>query len=418
MKSKLFYILCAVVGLLQSCTNEVDDIFDASAQQRMNEEIRVCKELLTSSELGWKLDYYPSSTQQYGGFALTLKFDNQKVTAGSEITTDPSVTASSYYSLKSDMGPTLNFDTYNEIIHYFSDPDYTFGGGQGKGYEGDFEFVIVSHNENEIILKGKKTKNIMKMTRLEESSQAYVASVQKNRENMMSIVGISGYDGQINGQKVSISLPSDRRANVQIGTEELIKTAYMYSPNGIKFYQPIEIGGKEVYGLDWSTDQKTFVSADGAMTPIEDIVYKSYTRYLGEYTMSYTYGNTPREIPIKVVFNQYNPSQKNYTIEGLPFPLILQYNADLDCMEFIVYTSGSCYFAVWKVTGKGSLEWRTPGIGMIAQLRKDTNNVYDFVDNGVWESYVARAIILWSAAGEYHGFGGDTRYQYITFTKK
>lgn len=417
MRTKFLYILCAIAGLLQSCTSEVDEIFDASAQQRMNEEIRTCKELLVSSELGWKIDYYPSATQQYGGFALTLKFDSQQVTAGGEIVQDLSTTYSSYYSLKSDMGPTLNFDTYNTIIHYFSDPDYSFGGGQGKGYEGDFEFVIVSHNENEIILKGKKTKNIMKMTRLEESSQNYLESVVNIRQSMMSIVGISGYDGQINGQKVSISLPSDRRANIQLGTDELIKTAYMYTPTGIKFYQPIEIGGKEVTGLEWSVEQNTLVSDGGAMTPVEDPVYKLYARFLGDYTMNYKFGSKSREIPVKVVLNQFNPSQKNYVVQGLPFPLIIQYNVELDCMEFVSYTAGNCYFAVWEVLGEGHLSWGG-GVGLIATLRENTDNVYDFVDNGVWGTYLARAIILWSAAGEYHGFGGDTRYQYITFTKK
>lgn len=417
MRTKLFYILCVIAGLLQSCTNEVDDIFDASAQQRMNEEIRACKALLVSPELGWKLDYYPESNQKYGGYAFTLKFDEQKVTVASEITEDYALTASSYYSLKSDMGPTLNFDTYNNILHYLADPGVNAGGGTGKGYEGDYEFVIISHNENEIILKGKKTKNIMKMTRLEESSLSYLTSVRKIRDSMMGIIGIAGYDGQINGQKVSITLPSDRRMNIQIGTEELIKTGYIYTPTGIQFYQPIEIAGKELTGINWSVDQKTLVSEDGAMTPIDDPVYKSYERYLGEYTMNYSYGNANREIPIKVALYQFNPSQKTYVVEGLPFPLILQYNVDLDCMEFLTYTSGGVYFAVWEVIGKGSLSWGA-GLGMIAMLKEETENVYEFVDNGVWGTNQARAIILWSAAGEYHGFGGDTRFQYITFTKK
>ena len=55
---------------------------------------------------------------------------------------------------------------------------------------------------------------------------------------------------------------------------------------------------------------------------------------------------------------------------------------------------------------------------MIGQLKEDTDNVYEFVDNGVWGTYIARAIILWSAAGEYKGYGGDTRFQNIVFIKK
>lgn len=83
-------------------------------------------------------------------------------------------------------------------------------------------------------------------------------------------------------------------------------------------------------------------------------------------------------------------------------------------MEFITYTDGVCNFAVWEIEGKGSLSWGK-GLGMIAKLRPDTDNVYDFVDNGAWGSSQARAIILWSADGQ---FGGDTRFQYISLTKK
>ena len=103
MRRNIIYITCLIIaGLLQSCTNEVDDLFDSSAQQRMNEEVKACRALLASSELGWRLDYYPSAKQSYGGYAMTVKFDETHVTAASEITGDPAVTMSSLHSLKSD----------------------------------------------------------------------------------------------------------------------------------------------------------------------------------------------------------------------------------------------------------------------------------------------------------------------------
>lgn len=418
MKRKLFYIACLIfVGLLQSCTNEVDDLFDTPAQQRVNEELKTCRALLASSELGWKLDYYPSSKQSYGGYAMTVKFDKTSVTAASEITGDPTMTMTSLYSLKSDMGPTLNFDSYNPILHFFSDPDNTGGAGLGKGYEGDYEFVIQSHSENEIILKGKKTKNIMRMTRLTESSESYLASVMATEEKIMSVVGILGYSGQLNGQDVSISMPSDRRMNIQVGSESLTSTGFMYTADGIQFYQPVKIGNEEISTLRWSDTDETYVSEDGSLSPVPDPAYTKYTRFLGEYTMKYDYGNTPREVPIKLISLKYTPSEKLYQVEGLPFPLIVYYNVEKDCMEIRTYTAGDYYVAVWEVIGDGNLSWGS-GYGMIGQLKEDTDNVYEFVDNGVWGSYTARAIILWSASGEYKGFGGDTRFQNIVFIKK
>ena len=72
MKRILFYITCFAALLLQACNNEVDDLFDKSAQERMDEELRTCQELLVSAENGWILEYYPQSIQEYGGYCLTV----------------------------------------------------------------------------------------------------------------------------------------------------------------------------------------------------------------------------------------------------------------------------------------------------------------------------------------------------------
>lgn len=416
MKNKLLYIAFVIIGLLQSCTNEVDNLFDTPAQQRVNEEIKACRALLTSSELGWKMDYYPSATQKYGGFAMTVKFEGENATFASEITGDPAQTATSLYSLKADMGPTLNFDTYNEILHYFSDPDNTAGSGLGKGYEGDYEFIIQSHSESEIILKGKKTKNIIKMTRLSEPSQDYLASIINNYEKMQSVIGILGYDVTLNGQNVSIGLPSDRRINIQFGNS-LIQTSYIYTATGIQFYEPVSVAGIELSSLAWSSTENTFIVDNAPMTPVPDPTYEKYKRFLGSYTMNYDYGSNKRKIDVELVFKQFNPSARVYTLKGLPFPLEVQYNIEKDCMEILTQKIGECDVSVWEVIGSGTLSWG-PGLGLIGQLKEGTDNVYEFVDNGNWGDLIARALILWSAGGEYSGFGGDTRFQYIVLTKK
>lgn len=415
MKGKIVYIVSLiVVGLLQSCTNEVDDLFDTPAQQRMNEEIKTCRALLVSSELGWKLDYYPSAKQSYGGYAITVKFDEAKVTAASEIAGDPQKTIASLYSLKSDMGPTLNFDSYNAILHYFANPDNTGGAGTGKGYEGDYEFIIQSHSENEIILKGKKTKNLMRMTRLTEPGSTYLAAVMATEKKITSVVGILGYSGKLNGQDLSISMPSDRRMNIQTGAaESLITTAFMYTEEGIRFYQPVMIGGKEVNGLKWSDTENAYVSDDVAFTPVPAPSYKKYLRFLGDYTMSYDPNKT---VSIKLTALKYGASEKTYGVEGLSFPLRVYYNVEKDCMELLTYNTGKCDVAMWD--SKTGYLTSAAGVGMIAQLKEGTDNVYKFVDNGVWGTYIARAIILWGSSSDYFGYGGDTRYPNIVFTKK
>lgn len=98
----------------------------------------------------------------------------------------------------------------------------------------------------------------MKMIRMETSGENYLTELLNLRNSITSVQGILGYKGQINGQVISITMPSDRKMSIQVSNNELLNVAYMYTLSGIQFYQPIEIGGKEVTGLDWSKEHTTF----------------------------------------------------------------------------------------------------------------------------------------------------------------
>lgn len=256
----------------------------------------------------------------------------------------------------------------------------------------------------------------MKMIRMETSGENYLTELLNLRNSITSVQGILGYKGQINGKEISITMPSDRKMSIQVSNNELLNVAYMYTLSGIQFYQPIEIGGKEVTGLDWSKEHTTFTYEGKNLEEVPDPVYPKYLKYLGNYTMTYYFGSTERNIPVKLVNKTYNASNKLYELQGLPFPLQVNYNTEKDCMEILTYTTNDYYVAVWEITGSATLSWST-GLGLIGQLKTGTDNVYEFVDNGVWGSKIARGFILWSASGEYKGFGGDSRFQYIVLTK-
>jgi hypothetical protein len=57
----------------------------------------------------------------------------------------------STWAVKSDYGPILTFDTYNDVFHAFSDPK-----DDGAGLLGDYEFLILKATPELVILKGKK----------------------------------------------------------------------------------------------------------------------------------------------------------------------------------------------------------------------------------------------------------------------
>lgn len=419
MKRILFYMTCFAALLLQACNNEVDDLFDKSAEERLDEELQTCKELLLSAENGWVLDYYPQSNQDYGGYCMTVKFDDQQVTAASEITGDPTQTVSSLYSIKSDVGPTLNFDTYNDILHYFADPDNSAGAGLGKGYEGDYEFSIMSHTDNEIVLQGKKTKNTMHMYKLEESSESYLTKVAQMTEaiaNRPSEIGT--YEGTVNGVQIIATAPVDRHVSIQIGEEESQSIACVYTDKGVRLYEPISVNDTEINALEWSTEQNTFTVGGQALTPVTSPIYDRYLEFCGTYTMKYNNSSQDKEIDITVSEGSF--INRSYNVEGLAFPLPLFYNETNDCFELL--TSANDNIAMWEAQGDGYLTWDT-GVGMLGftQIDETTQeSYYAFEDNGVWGSSKARALILYSSDGWYYGYGNgvDVVYRDIEFHKK
>ena len=89
----------------------------------------------------------------------------------------------SYYSVEPDNGPMLTFNTYNEIIHFYSDAGTGANQGIGTangGLEGDSDFIVMEATPECVKLKGRKSGNYIRMYPLDEGVnwadelQAYV----------------------------------------------------------------------------------------------------------------------------------------------------------------------------------------------------------------------------------------------------
>ena len=115
---KLIYTLLAFGTVCFSCVQDVDDVYDKPVAQRVEEAVQEYHDLLVSSEHGWLMEYYPHSSQIYGGFNYIMKFkEGDKVTISTDAFGKPEETEESLFSIKKDIGPTLNFDTYNSLFH-------------------------------------------------------------------------------------------------------------------------------------------------------------------------------------------------------------------------------------------------------------------------------------------------------------
>lgn len=422
MKNKIIYLFCVIAGLLQGCVQDVDDVFDASASDRMNQALKEYRTLLSSSEQGWLMEYYPSDIKEYGGYALTMKFDaKDNVTMGGVISENSQEAVSSLYSLKSDMGPTLNFDTYNTVIHYFSDPDSDLGAGKGKAFEGDFEFIFQSHSQDTILLKGKKTKNFIRMIRLTQSSSDYLAGAIKVGREIDGLKGVLGFSTTIGGKELVADFVYARRFTMTYGDEK-IDAPFMCTTTGIQLYEPVTVGGKTLYRLNWSGEQSTLTAENDpgiVFTANHDPEYPAFAQYLGTYKMNFTGYSGKKSIPVELVQKVYKQS---YTIKGmLPgIDVIMIYNAEEQRMELLnqsVKNGSGAFLSPWNVS-PGNLEFGGAEFakGLYSVLKEGTTNTYEFKGTAKIGDALIRAIILWSSAGEYRALG-ESRFADITMVK-
>lgn len=237
--------------LLQSCLKDQEDVFDESSAARMENYLNEAQRVLMSSENGWVLEYYPETHRKYGGFTYTLKFSKDEAEVRSEINPDAKETC--LYAMKTNNGPELSFDTYSPMMHFFATPSSELN----EAYGGDFEFVIDSIGQDVIKFHGKRSQNVMYMRRLNESAASY----QKKVVNVGDNFNLIGSDGTIGGKKAHFEYDVVARQLTITTNTDTLETAYNYTDNGLRLYEPLTVNGVSVSELTYSKE-KLSLSAD------------------------------------------------------------------------------------------------------------------------------------------------------------
>lgn len=186
--------MLALASAFTGCKNEEDDIFDASAAQRLTNIAATYTDRLPQAKNGWVMQLYPQNTStayQGSGYVVCMKFNtDQSVTVGMNnfLTSNVYKEDTSLWEIISDNGPVLSFNSYNNCLHAFSAPEeMTFpdgndeDGSQGVGVGGDYEFVIVDSPSDlsYMMLKGKKraTYNVMRPLEDGYTFESYLSDI-------------------------------------------------------------------------------------------------------------------------------------------------------------------------------------------------------------------------------------------------
>lgn len=235
---KKIILFALIVFTTFSCSNDNDTIFDQTADERKGKNRKEFFDQLNSTN--WVIELFPESNRGYGGYSIAASFNkNYKVTLLNEFDHKGVNTS---YDIISKSGSILTFNGFNKGIHYFSNP--SSASPEGKYGISDYEFIYLNKEENVLRTKGVKTRNKIRLIRIQGTLEEYINKVKSVR-NYIDKKGLIEF---IVGGKFITSTTPDRVVSYfpEKGNGKL---SFVYTDKGIRFYEPVNINGVEIYEL-------------------------------------------------------------------------------------------------------------------------------------------------------------------------
>lgn len=409
---KYIILFFVATGLFLSCDIQLDETFDQSASERIEEQVTRSYDILTSAPNGWVMEYYPHQNQNYGGVNILVKFNKDNtVVMSSETAEKVTDTKTSSYVINRSQAAVLAFDTYNEYISYYADPSLKEGGGVRYGYMGDLDFAIMEATDTEIVLKGTKTDNkiLMKPIPANVSWAEYLTAIQTVRTEKYDSYMIKFI---LHYKEYTLELTDDSDYPLlsypytdDEGLEKTHVTSYMYTDTGIKFYEPMEVFGLKIQNFRWD---KTTLRMNCTDAGAEELYlqgamgeyFRPYEYYLGEWKFYCTgTGSVSGGHSITITEQEYG---KTLTITGITYtsgsnvysyPITLSWRRDgrveIKANQIVGQrtVSGVVYDMYVRICSSSSWYNSTGAAAMISktELHENPNRV-DFESNGVWAS--------------------------------
>lgn len=303
MKRNNFISILAVLTLsaltLTSCLKDEKEVFDESPSTRLQQTLEKTKTILESQANGWVMYVYPkdpSTESMLMGYIYTVKFQDSKVTARSQRDNAGQKEETSYYKLTNDEGPVLSFDTGNSILHYWSTPGASSSQYQGRG--GDYEFNILEATNDHVTLIGKRYRCIAELVPLQKEASEYIADCLAATVAQDSYFGITC--GDVKGLAefyvtstyqvlwIGYNETSVGEDGAEAVEEKEIMVPFVYLPDRIRLYEPIELGGQKFQELVVDPVNMTVNVLDGQGVSFgHPHSYLSADQIEGNYTLTY-----------------------------------------------------------------------------------------------------------------------------------
>lgn len=284
---KTYRLLFALTALIftAACTPEVEDAFDKPSPDRIAEAISETKDILTAAPNGWKMAYQGSGG--FGGFNILCKFDKEDNVFCEE--ESDHAKATSHYTVQQGQGVLLSFDSFNAALHKYSDPVGKINGKSvgkdGKGFQGDFEFRVMSCTKDSIVLEGRKHGDRVVMTPMPEDLtwDSFFTQIATVASGMSS----ERYNIIIDKD----TLPARMNLHTLHTTDKngkAVAIPFIYTPQGIEVLKADSLNGRKLTAFTYSTDDKWVDPNDKSVmlsprdiTPLEAFFSDNWTINVG-----------------------------------------------------------------------------------------------------------------------------------------
>lgn len=361
----------------QSCLKDQEDVFEDSVSARMQAYLETVRTTLTEPEYGWRMEYYAgNSKQDYGGYNFALKFTDEEVTAGSEL--DPELITTSLYTLKSDNGPVLSFDTYSEVLHSFAVPGWNKYEGKG----GDFEFMVTDVTPECVTMLGKRSGKTIRMYPLTEDMGTFLKDMNKAAGDfyvgeMSGKVGFVSVTGEFDLNYRQVSITTIDPATFQ--PADTYTTQFIPTKKGIRLYTPVAVGDVTLDELYFDS-QTLKITADDKGVQLKGLIpddYFNYADFAGDYRLKIYNGQLTANVSLVPAGDG-----QSYYMTGLSdkYKVVLTYNkakGRLDWNTQILgqYNGNTVMMAAWSLDGGGRFTWST-ATGTELYWRKESGKTH------------------------------------------
>ncbi|MDR1985080.1 MAG: DUF4302 domain-containing protein [Prevotellaceae bacterium] len=408
----IIYLLILPLFIMQSCVKDEENIFDDTAAARGQKAVAQYSELLVSAENGWYLDYYPELNHKVGGYAMYVKFTNDGLaTVSCEIETNlpPRQNYTSEFSVFMEQGPILAFSEYNEVMHFFSEPSQA----DINGLEGDYEFIIMKAEQDEIQIKGKKGGNKMTLRRNVNNinPDTHLAEVAVNADKLSSYVM---FEFVANDETIGIASVIDRTFNLEYDGQDVIDViSYAFTTDGIRLYEPFIYNEVTMQNFIWDDAEEKYTCTDQGVNAYFRMYFPpdfqiKYEDFLGRWELQYQPRNSSAWQTARMDTVEFVQIKKNSTLRMVCDKMfnfsgiIVNFNSLKGVISIIgnnsaVHSSGYDIRVCPYATIAGYISTSiTNGAGLVGVWNEDTggDRIITFEDNKIWGTYKADGILL------------------------